>query len=270
MRKALSLAIVGIVAATAIQAQTVIGRYSIQNPQGAPIVLVLEADGPGKIKGSLSGNGVSFAVQGEVGEEGAAGTMRGASGSAVFEAARQGTQLAMILVELGRDGRPDPATARQLTFTADANAAPAQQGSGASAAAPGSGAGGAASPSGNSAQDQQLSQLLLSTAWCTFSFSGGSTYSGGSYGRTSRTRTVFSPNGAVQQTSGSESTNSGAAGNVYGNNAGGVNARWRVQGGVLSVSADGAEWKPVQLQVTYNSNGAPILKADGVEYMRCN
>lgn len=276
MRTAISLATLGIVAlASTLQAQSVIGRYSIPNPQGAPIVLVLEADGPGKIKGSLSGNGVSFTVQGEIGQDGVVGTMRGSTGSAIFEAAREGAQLALILVEIGRDGRPDPATARELMFTAAAvGAAPAQQGAGGAGSSaaelggPPSGVGGATV--GNSSRDQQLSQLLLSTAWCTFSFSGGSTYTGGSSGRTSRTRTVFSPNGTVQQTSGSESTNSGAAGSVYGSSTGGTTARWRVQNGVLSVSGDGVQWKPVQLEVTYNSNGAPILKADGVEYMRCS
>ena len=37
----------------------------------------------------------------------------------------------------------------------------------------------------------------------------------------------------------------------------------------LGFSADGAQWVPVRTQVNRNSNGYPIVVADGVEYSQC-
>jgi hypothetical protein len=41
-------------------------------------------------------------------------------------------------------------------------------------------------------------------------------------------------------------------------------------GNSLQVSGDGAQWAPVNLSVSRNSNGYPIITADGTEYMQCN
>ena len=38
---------------------------------------------------------------------------------------------------------------------------------------------------------------------------------------------------------------------------------------MLHLSQDGATWAPQQLQVTQNSNGSPIIKSGGKEYMVC-
>jgi hypothetical protein len=119
------------------------------------------------------------------------------------------------------------------------------------------------------AQDQQIARLLLSSAWCSFSYSGGSTYSGGSYGTTRTTRAVFSQDGTVRQTSGGESTNSGANGSVYGSSQGGDAAYWKVQNGQLMLSTDRVNWAPQPLEISQNSNGYPIVKANGTEYMTC-
>ncbi len=260
MRTGSRAALLLLLAAGATQSQTVPGRYSMKGAQGALITLTLEADGPGKVKGALVGNGVTFTVQGQTEGATAAGTMRGNAGAAYFEARRDGRQLQVILVEAGPDGRPNYATGRQLTFTVDeaGAAVPAPQSAPRADAAP-----------AMSAQDQQLSRLLLGSAWCSFGYSGSQTYTGGSGGRTTTSRVAFSANGQMQQSTNSETTNSGAPGSVYGSNSGGQTMRWRVQNGVLLVSADGAQWQSVQLQVTQNSNGYPIIKADGVEYMQC-
>jgi hypothetical protein len=147
---------------------------------------------------------------------------------------------------------------------AAAAAAPvASDGSPAPAGAP------APSAGGGSAEDQKMRDLFVSTAWCTFSFSGGSTYTGGSYGTSSGTRTLLRQDGTLTQTGRSENTNSGAPGSVYGGSANAVNARWRFENGQFAVSGDGVTWKPVRFEMTYNNLGAPIPKLDGVEYMRC-
>lgn len=257
------ITIAALLVATSLPAQSVVGKYSTKNPQGNTVALIFEADGPTKVKGSLSANGVVFALAGEQRGGDVAGTMTGNGGNAVFEAHREGTQLRMILVEVGPNGQPNYQTAREVMFAVD-NSAVVAAGTPAPASSP-------ATPSapGGSADDQKMRDLFTSTAWCTFSFSGGSTYNGGSYGSSGKTRTVFRPDGTVTQTGGSENTNSGAAGNVYGSSSNAINAFWRFENGQLAVSGDRTNWKPVRLQMTYNSNGAPIPKLDGVEHMRC-
>src|SRR5207237_101196 len=83
----------------------------------------------------------------------------------------------------------------------------------------------------------------------TFSFHGGSTYTGGSYGSSNSSRTVFSPNGVVSQNASGENVNTGAPGNVYGQGTSGQSGRWKVQLGQLWLSADGVQWAPQRLKV---------------------
>ena len=139
---------------------------------------------------------------------------------------------------------------------------------GASASAP---VGGAAPTSqlAKTPQDQQIVNLLLSTAWCSFSYSGGSTYTGGSAGTTRTTRAVFRPDGGVSETSNAETTSSGAPGNTYGSNSGGQQGRWRIENGMLMLSADGVQWAPQVMKIAVNGSGAPIVTVGGKEYMRC-
>jgi len=42
-----------------------------------------------------------------------------------------------------------------------------------------------------------------------------------------------------------------------------------VDGGLPPLPQHGTNWTPQQPQVTQNSNGYPILKSGGKEYMRC-
>lgn len=122
---------------------------------------------------------------------------------------------------------------------------------------------------GMSGQDRQLHDLLVSTAWCSFSYSGGSTYSGGSAGTTRTTRVVFAPDGSVTESRNGETTSSGSYGQTYGSNSGGQQGRWKVQGGQLLLSADGMQWAPQPLKIEPNSNGSPIVTSGGREYMVC-
>jgi len=39
---------------------------------------------------------------------------------------------------------------------------------------------------------------------------------------------------------------------------------------MLLISADGTTWQPLSLQITQNSNGYPIVTADGKEYSQCS
>lgn len=145
-------------------------------------------------------------------------------------------------------------------------AMPAQGGYGAlpNGGAPGAMGGGA--PSG---QDAQIMQLLMSSPWCTMSYSGGSTYTGGSYGRTTTERVVFAAGGQGVLQRGNENTNSGAPGSAYMGQQSGERFLWKVQGSVLMLSANGMQWDQTPLQIYDNGNGYPIVKANNKEYNQC-
>ena len=70
--------------------------------------------------------------------------------------------------------------------------------------------------------------------------------------------------GTVNQYGGTATPN----GSVYSQSQGGQTARWQVQGGRLFVDL-GAGPQPVALSVARNSNGYPIITADGTEYSQC-
>ena len=135
----------------------------------------------------------------------------------------------------------------------------------------------AATPTGQSPQDTRIAQLLLSSKWCHFSYSGvAGSSSGSSYSET----VFFSPDGGMVVQTGGESYYSAdvrsstgdviARGSTAGQRGGGQQYRWRVQQGMLMISADGTTWQPLSLQITQNSNGYPIVTADGKEYSQCS
>jgi hypothetical protein len=121
---------------------------------------------------------------------------------------------------------------------------------------------------GGAGAGTQLGQLLLSSAWCSFSYSGTTDNTG--TGRSSTSRVQFSADGTALQTNGGESYYNGNNGSVAGQSSGGQRYYWKVMGNSLQVSGDGAQWAPVNLSVSRNSNGYPIITADGTEYMQCN
>jgi hypothetical protein len=119
-----------------------------------------------------------------------------------------------------------------------------------------------------------LSQLLVSSAWCHFAYAGGS-----SSGTTTQERVVFAVDGRFMQSGGSESSYSGQQRNQYGDQTGawGTGSQnnnaaqgcWRADGSALQLTVGGQSYAPVQLQVTRNSNGYPIINAGGKEYYTC-
>lgn len=130
---------------------------------------------------------------------------------------------------------------------------------------------------GSGPQDGQVAQLLTSSPWCTFSYSGSATGTGGT---TAQERDVFRQDGTLIVQGGSESSYSGSVNDQYGNETArggtagsqqsGGTYRWRVDQAVLYLSADGQQWAPVPLQFSHNSNGYPIITANGKEYYQCN
>jgi hypothetical protein len=105
-------------------------------------------------------------------------------------------------------------------------------------------------------------QLLLSSAWCSFSYNQIS-------GTTRTTRAKFHANGTYAFGNQRESLSSGQYGSVYGQGGGGGGGRWQVKGGELYMGEGDGPLEPVQTVLKRNSKGYPIIVADGVEYMQC-
>jgi len=109
----------------------------------------------------------------------------------------------------------------------------------------------------------QLSQLLLSSAWCSFSYNKVS-------GASHQSRVQFFANGTWAAGSRGETYSSGAGGSVAGQHDSGAAGRWKVQNGRLFMSnPESTALAPVTMTVKRNSSGSPIITADGTEYSQC-
>lgn len=120
-------------------------------------------------------------------------------------------------------------------------------------------------PARGAAGNDQLSQLLMSSAWCWLKYASGNTY---------QERIVFSSNGTWSSNKQSEiyGSNQYAGTSAHAVGAGGAQGQWAVKGGQLYLSdpPETPQLVPVPLQITRNSNGYPIITADGKEYSQCN
>ena len=115
------------------------------------------------------------------------------------------------------------------------------------------------------AGNDQLSRLLLSSAWCSFRYNKVS-------GTSSTEKYRFLPNGTWNNGGRTETYNSGANGTVAGQYDSEGGGRWEVRGGQLFMSS--AENPTLQavggFSVTQNSNGSPIINSGGKEFSLCN
>ena len=111
-------------------------------------------------------------------------------------------------------------------------------------------------------QDEQARQLLMSSAWCSFTYNKTS-------GASNTRRAVFRPDGILQIGSGAESYSSGYGGTVAGQSRNASAMQWRLENMRLYVNDSGRGFQDVGLSATRNSNGSVILKADGKEYAMC-
>ncbi len=223
-------------------AQSYAGTYTTRNPQGNIVTLTLEQDAKGRVTGTLSGQGTTFRVEAEARPDGLAGTLSSEAGTLVLLSRLNGNELQVLLAEAGPDGRPNLQAARQIVMTRSAAQTPKSQASG--------------SP------EQQAVEFLTANAWCSFTYNQRS-------GTSTRERVVFRGDGTVTSQGGAETYSSGYGGTVAGQHASGNQGRWRVEGGMLQLSSGGVNWSPQPLEVTRNSNGYPILKSGGKEYMVC-
>lgn len=115
------------------------------------------------------------------------------------------------------------------------------------------------------AGNDQLSKLLLSSAWCSFTYNQHT-------GTSSSTRYQFYPDGTWSTGGRTETYNSGANGTVAGQYDSNSRGRWESRGGQLFMSTPDSPMLQVVpgFSVTRNSNGYPIINADGREFSSCN
>jgi hypothetical protein len=122
-----------------------------------------------------------------------------------------------------------------------------------------------AAPPPSKAGGDQLSKLLVSSNWCHLRYSNGNSY---------QQKVHFGQDGRWQDFSegsihsNSQYTNT-IASSVSNSQTGG---QWTVKGGQLYMSfpPQTPDLRAVPLTVVRNSNGWPILTADGKEYSMCN
>ena len=123
----------------------------------------------------------------------------------------------------------------------------------------------AAKPAAGKAGTDDLSKLLLSSAWCSFKYNKVS-------GSTSQERYQYFADGTFSGGSQYEGYSSGSGGSMASQHNSGSAGQWRVQGGQLQVNSaqlTGGQWVTIPLSVTRNSNGYPIIDADGKEFSMC-
>jgi len=116
---------------------------------------------------------------------------------------------------------------------------------------------------GGSSQDAQYRQILMNSAWCSFTYNKVS-------GTSSTRRVVFRPDGMLLINGGAETYSSGYGG-VYAGQSSNSNAiRWKYQDLRLYLDEGSGEgFQDVGLTASKNSNGSIILKAAGREYAMC-
>jgi hypothetical protein len=119
-----------------------------------------------------------------------------------------------------------------------------------------------------SPQDKQLTELLVSSSWCSFNYSKSTSSS-------SITHRTFTRDGVLEVSSMAESSaltpqggRSISGGGFFNENAENQRLRWKVEGGQLWLDAgDGFKVKP--LLITHKSDGSPVIRTDGKDYSPC-
>ena len=103
----------------------------------------------------------------------------------------------------------------------------------------------------------------MSSNWCYLRYASGNTYT---------QKVHFNADGSWNDFSESDIyvNNSNGYAQSTGNHQSG--GQWAVKGNVLYISnpPETPQMVPMQLTVTRNSNGYPIINADGKEYSQCN
>lgn len=112
-------------------------------------------------------------------------------------------------------------------------------------------------------QDAEARQLLMSSAWCSFTYNKIS-------GASTTRKAVFHPNGVLSLNGGAETYSSGYGGSYAGQSSSSGSMRWKFRNLRLYIDqGDGEGFQDTNLTAEKNSSGWPILHVDGREYSMC-
>jgi hypothetical protein len=170
-------------------------------------------------------------------------------------------QMGGIALALERMGKDPTGSKAALEGTAKP---PQQSASDAARSAPNQSAALVRNTAPNAAGSDQLSQLLLSSAWCSFTYNKVS-------GASHASRVQFFQDGTWSRGARGETYSSGYGGIYAGQTNTGNGGQWQVKGEQLWMSnpPEAPQLTPLNLQISRNSSGYPILHADGKEYSQC-
>lgn len=110
--------------------------------------------------------------------------------------------------------------------------------------------------------DAEISQALMRTSWCSFSYNQTTGYSRSQ-------RATFQDGGILHVSSSAEGGSSGASGSVYGQSSGGDTYQWQVQEGRLILTGEEGV-QDLTLDSKESSSGGFILLVDGEEWTPCS
>jgi len=116
-------------------------------------------------------------------------------------------------------------------------------------------------PTMSKAEDP-LERLLLSSLWCHTWYNANTGYGGSKKVR-------FFANGTYSVKSRSTGYSSGYAGTFASQHDEGETGFWKVDNGILLLTDGNGPFEMINLHITTNSYGSPIITADGLEYSRC-
>ncbi len=231
----LSAALLALALPATGRAQALAGTYSAQGDAGS-VILTLSVS-RGKLSGTLAGGAERFTLEGVVDEDGdGEGTMRTPQGNLYFAVEVDGNDLLLLVAEMGSDGEPNFATAREIAFTRGAappNPPLAQGREPAPGAAPSTPAPPAGALHDGTPLAREWSQLLAGRKLTKMeSYSSGS-----SGGYSSRADAYLCSNGEFLYRD--QSSVSVDVGGAFGNSSGqgGEQGRWRIitQGQVAGI-----------------------------------
>jgi hypothetical protein len=121
----------------------------------------------------------------------------------------------------------------------------------------------AAESGGGNPQDSQARQILMNSAWCSFTYNKVS-------GTSTTRRVVFRADGVMTINGGAETYSSGYGGTFAGQSNNASAMLWKFENLRLLVDdRSGAGYQDIGLTSTTNSNGSIILKSQGKEYAMC-
>jgi hypothetical protein len=109
-------------------------------------------------------------------------------------------------------------------------------------------------------QDNSLSNILTSSAWCSMSYDK-------STNTVRQARAVFSNNGSYRMERHGEGFLSTSESALLGDMT--VQGTWKAANGTLLLATAG-RFEQVDFQLTMSANGLPILLMDGKDFARCD